>query len=585
MKTDLLLIFPPQWSPFQPPLGVAALAAWMTRSGHSVKILDLNVEFYHWLFSDTACEIATEQLASNSSVSTKSRRRIAAFLRAAPRFRRCVEGFPTILARDDHPTPSRILAETYVFNRILENWCAAISAACSDFAISPYYFSVTGNALSVGALEAALCSPPRFIAAFIHDRVLPFLKEMSPLVVGLSCIGQDQLYWTLLLGAAARRHSQCPVVVGGTITSRIYERGRLPRDWLGRYFDFMVRNEGERPLDAFLSRVKSGSHDASDIPGFVSGETACAPAPPLHPRDVPTPMFDGLPLEKYFTPEVTLPLLTSRGCYWGKCEFCHHGMIYGEKYASAEVENVLRDVTALSLRHSTRAFAFNDEAIPPKIFRGIGSSFPQFSESGWRFTGLLKFERYYQDADFKAAFNVGFRTLYVGLESASEKVLALMKKNCSRSTMLDNLRSAAKAGIWMHCFLFFGFPGETEVDAQETFDFILANLAVIPSHGCGVFSFEHGAPISRHPNRLGIVPVEASPDDLNVYLPYAVPNGIDEHRAAEWQRLLFDAACEDSRYLATRWISSEHLLCLVSALGRDGLVEEAQKMRLGQLLD
>ena len=43
-------------------------------------------------------------------------------------------------------------------------------------------------------------------------------------------------------------------------------------------------------------------------------------------RVVPAPDFDGLPLEKYFAPHLVLPYDPTRGCYWGKCTFCHYGL-------------------------------------------------------------------------------------------------------------------------------------------------------------------------------------------------------------------------------------------------------------------
>lgn len=49
---------------------------------------------------------------------------------------------------------------------------------------------------------------------------------------------------------------------------------------------------------------------------------------------LPPPDFDGLPLEKYFVPTKILPYLATRGCYWGRCEFCDHGEGYTAGYRS-----------------------------------------------------------------------------------------------------------------------------------------------------------------------------------------------------------------------------------------------------------
>jgi hypothetical protein len=59
---DLLLIFPPQWSPFQPALSLPSLAAWLKRAGFCVRCLDFNVAFYHWLLSDECAQLLLQQI-------------------------------------------------------------------------------------------------------------------------------------------------------------------------------------------------------------------------------------------------------------------------------------------------------------------------------------------------------------------------------------------------------------------------------------------------------------------------------------------------------------------------------------------
>src|ERR1043166_9304228 len=49
---DSVFLFPPQWSPFQPALSLPSLAAWQRRAGYTVVSVDLNIEFFDWLFSD-----------------------------------------------------------------------------------------------------------------------------------------------------------------------------------------------------------------------------------------------------------------------------------------------------------------------------------------------------------------------------------------------------------------------------------------------------------------------------------------------------------------------------------------------------
>ena len=62
---------------------------------------------------------------------------------------------------------------------------------------------------------------------------------------------------------------------------------------------------------------------------------------------LPPPDFDGLPLEKYFVPTKVLPYLATRGCYWGRCEFCDHGEGYTAGYRSKKIQDVLAEIKYL----------------------------------------------------------------------------------------------------------------------------------------------------------------------------------------------------------------------------------------------
>ena len=43
------------------------------------------------------------------------------------------------------------------------------------------------------------------------------------------------------------------------------------------------------------------------------------------------------------------------------------------------------------------------------------------------------------------------------------------------------MHESTEAGIWNHTFFFFGFPGETLEDAQETVNFLYAHKPYIHS--------------------------------------------------------------------------------------------------------
>src|SRR5579863_3138287 len=87
IMTDLTLLFLPQWSPFQPPLSLPSLSAWLRRAGHAVRCIDANILFYHWLLSEDCAEIALEIL-DGLKLPEDEKDALRATLQSQPEFRR-----------------------------------------------------------------------------------------------------------------------------------------------------------------------------------------------------------------------------------------------------------------------------------------------------------------------------------------------------------------------------------------------------------------------------------------------------------------------------------------------------------------
>jgi hypothetical protein len=579
---DLLVIFPPQWSPFQPALSLPSLAAWLRRAGFTVRSLDLNLVFYEWLLSDECAGLLSRQTAESDLAADLKLAYRAIFARVED-FRRDLARLKSAQSNNAKVSTQERFDTHYIAVKSFETYLHAVSDVSREFVISPYEFHLNTPKLSIQELERKVAQAPALLVHFLRKIVAEQVAPLDASCIGISCIGQEQLYFTLLLGKLLKAEAQAPVIVGGTIFSRIFERGALRPRWFETFLDVIVRNEGERPCEQLLGNLRSGRRLTENVTGVVFADggviRSSTPCPPLAVSEIPTPDFDDMPLGRYFSAETTLPLLSSRGCYWGKCEFCHHGMVYGEKYQSYGADTVFNTVKSLADRYGVFHFAFNDEAIPPKIARAIGQSFPATAESGWNFTGLIKFERTFNRDDFMNLRRIGFRSLYVGLESASERVLALMKKNNKRDTMVRNLADATEAGIWMHCFLFFGFPGETEEDARETYDFVMENSAIISSFGSATFALEHNAPIFHHLASFQVRLRPAALDDVDVYYEYEVDGGVNAERATEWMNRINDAGLDIPKYNAAGWVPRELQLCLLSSMTPSKLLELGLALR------
>jgi hypothetical protein len=284
----------------------------------------------------------------------------------------------------------------------------------------------------------------------------------------------------LLLGAQILREERpdLPIFIGGRIIGYgLRHRFQwAPPDLLWRHhalFDAAIAGYPEQALLAILDDPKTW--DARAIPGVVPAhqlatplpfQATTSPAPPLV-----TPDFSALPLGQYLSPALCLPLVTSRGCYWARCAFCEQAG-RAEPHTAYPPDAVAAHMIALQARHADACFYLADLAVPPESLAEIATVLrDQGAPPRWgaqvRFEGDLTRER------LALLFAGGCRYLEFGLESVNAEVNARMRKGTSRGEIERILGDAFDLGLHTRALLFFGFPGETEAQAQETLDFVV----------------------------------------------------------------------------------------------------------------
>jgi len=285
---------------------------------------------------------------------------------------------------------------------------------------------------------------------------------------------------------------------------------------------------------------------------------------------LPIPDFDGFPLDHYFVPERIIPYLATRGCYWGRCTFCDHGQGYFDQYRGMSAQLVVEQVKALRDKYQCRHFLFADESYPPALFRKVSQLLVD-QQVGIKWTTLIRFEETLQDqAVWDLAAKAGCCTLYYGMESANERVLNLMDKHAKKSVIQNNLKQAAKAGIWNHVMAFYGFPGETRDEALETRQFVLDNQPVIHSVELFYFVAYRHTPMVRNPEKFGITIHKQGEYDLPLDYYYTLdePVGLT---CLDAMQLCEEFYKNDFHPWAVRVNAREHVFLYISKFGTNKL--------------
>lgn len=545
-KMKVLLIFPPDWYPSEPYLSLPSLTAILRQAGHTVVQKDINLEMWDWYFSEDFLKRVfrrvSQQLDRYRKLDKKrgledwerdvqlalcdlTRPRIDALAQQAEEAKRIVRG-------TDFYDPDKLEWAINTFREItgIISLVYAPARICMPPMETNLSYKVYVSSEVMQAVEDAQVNIYRDV--FEH-LVKPAIEAERPDVIGISIVLQQQMFSTMTFCALIKQHfPNIHITIGGNTVTRL--RDVLPQSPLFQYFDSAVVYEGET---AFLQLVEAvgAKQRLKDVPNTIYKDEAgvhtstTSYAEDMH--SLPPPDFDGLPLDKYFVPTKVLPYLATRGCYWGRCEFCDHGEGYTAGYRSKKIQDVLAEIQHLRDKYGARHFHFTDESYPPALFRKLARGLVE-SQMGIYWTTHMRFEKsLLEEGVWQDAKESGCRYLHFGYESGNERVLKLMDKATTTEVMTKHLQLTAKAGIWNHCMGFFGFPGETREEAWSSVEFLEANKDHVHSLGFGTFDLGRHNPVAKHPEKWGVTPYKNPEWDLALDYYFTVKQGLSIEEA------------------------------------------------------
>jgi anaerobic magnesium-protoporphyrin IX monomethyl ester cyclase len=584
---NITLIFPPHWTPTMPHLALPWLTSLLRRNGHQVIQRDLNVEVFDTIL--TARQLRKSIRRIDKRFGTNSQLRKTGFFQTSPpppeRVNWALKHGP-VLAEKVEKAKNVLRSHQFYDGEASLPAFLTCAEALELFSLAHYpaHLDLAGfsDALrpdaSLDLVNSARNPDINPFYEIFQNGVIQDLKRDPPDLVGISMPTQGQFLAAITLASLIREAGlTCHVTAGGPHISMLREQ--IPNvPMLFELFDSFVVFEGEIPLVRLAEALEDpGDLAASlaEVPNLIyrqpgSHEIYVNPSPHLDQtrqiQDSITPDFDGLPLERYLAPDLVLPLITAHGCYFGKCAFCNVG--YGEQYFSPyKVEQITGQMQLMHEKYDCQHIFFVDEAIPPRLLRQLSEVLGESSRFHWG--GAVRFEKVLSDDLLEKSAASGCRMMLFGLESASEPIMQKMIKGTQLKEMSRILHSGTAAGIWMHTFFFFGFPGETIENAQETVNFIFAHQDVIHSGSPGAFLMEIYSPAYYFPEKFGVRSITKDQRrDLAIYFDYEVESGMGEETAS----LLADRLVEQlpvKRY-GQYYISDVYKFLLASYLRSQG---------------
>ncbi len=596
-KLKTMLLFPPEWVPTAPYLALPSLTAVLREHGHEVIQKDINIEMYDHFFSDSflvwvmarmAMQLRTLEAKEKAEGLTDREADQKEVLRAK-------SAVDVLQLAEQAETAKRIVRGEDFYDADKLEWALNTFREVMQYISAAYYPA----SLVFYPMESNLGYRPgvsREVFACLEDEqvnvyrdvcrqlVLPAVAREAPDVIGVSIGTQMQMLAGLTFCRMIKEaFPHIHVTVGGNIITRLQEELPSHERFFNTVFDSAIMYEGEHAL-LWLLEALAGSRPMDKVPNLIyRDERGIHVNKEIHTEktsELPLPDFEGFPLDSYFVPVRILPYLATRGCYWGRCTFCDHGQGYFDQYRGLPAHDVVRQVKALKDKYHAEHFLFADESYPPALFKKVVKLLVE-QNVGIKWTTLIRFEETLQDPDlWQLAAQSGCCTLYYGMESANERVLNLMDKHVKKSVIENNLRLAAQAGIWNHVMAFYGFPGETREEAEETRRFLLDNQEQISSVELFYFVAYRHTPMVRNPEKFGITIHKQEEYDLPLDYYYTL-NEAGGVTCLEAMQLCEEFYQNDFLPWAVRVNAREHVFLYISKFGTNRLPQIYAKPRTG----
>ena len=359
---------------------------------------------------------------------------------------------------------------------------------------------------------------PRFL-----DDCLSIVVDAAPSLVGFTCLFDQTIGSVVLAKMIKRALPDTLIALGGyALAGPVGRQVMTSFPWV----DAVAHGEGEDVITP-LARASLDRGLLAGIPGVIYRPESFARE--IHASGVPerradlnrSPVPDYADygadieeLEREHSVSVrwdTLPIESSRGCWWGQKMHCVFCGIDDEtmKYRYKDPHVVLEMMSTLALRHGMRQLRFSDYILPHAYYRTL---LPRLAEQPERYTLSCEMKANISFDKFRLMRDAGFVEVQPGIESFSTAVLRKMDKGVSAIQNIYTLLLGYRFDIEVHYNFLYGFATDQPEDYYEQLRTIPLIYHLTPPISRNHVVTTRFAPMQTTPGRFGVTaPIRHDP--------------------------------------------------------------------------
>ncbi|MFH1317007.1 MAG: radical SAM protein [Candidatus Woesearchaeota archaeon] len=305
------------------------------------------------------------------------------------------------------------------------------------------------------------------------------LNKNPPVCVGITSMTGVQIKNALEVSRFVKRNSNVPVVWGGVHASL------LPEQTLeNKNIDIVIVREGDYAFCEVFENLRDGK-SLEDVKGIYykkDGKVIKNPPRELIKNldELPVLPYELIDLDKYYAMNTgegkSITMTTSRGCPH-RCTFCYNTSYYCNRWRAMSAPKVIDRIKYVVEKFGIKTIFFHDDNFSvdlnrvDEITKGI---IDQRIDIKWGLLGtrIDTIERM-SDELLNQLINAGCINIDIGIESGSERILQLMKKDITIPKIIEVNKRLAKYKIISKYTFIVGFPTETKKDLNESINLAL----------------------------------------------------------------------------------------------------------------
>jgi len=354
------------------------------------------------------------------------------------------------------------------------------------------------------------------------DSMLSKIVSRKPDIVAFSLVYSSQCFFTLSLIEELKKKGIKTIIGGPASNPKLVDIA-----------DAALKNELELLEYVAGSKIDHDSLDCNTIPDFTVHD-----------------------LEEYFTPRPVIPIRTSSSCYYKQCAFCTHHQ--NAHYFEFPIETI----KAIIVKSRQKYFFLIDDMIHKKRLLEFAAAVKPLNiiwTCQLRPTTDLDLET------LKILYDSGLKVIVWGVESASDRVLKLIRKGTEKAGIKKVLSDSHSAGITNAVYIIFGFPTETKEELIETITFLTDNSDIVDMVLPSIFGLQKGSYVYEHPQEFGITKItEEKRTVLEPTITYEVSQGLTNAQATVMKKKYKVTLERLNKYPKEMNFFREHMLYLIS---------------------